>query len=83
MIEKTSTKTVQIEKNELNKCNNGERFKVSVITGKRGGNEPPEPRMTVRELANLLLPRLDNLETTVKQQGDLLKRVIELNNLKS
>jgi hypothetical protein len=76
--EKTSKKTVQINKEELNKCNNGERFKVSVITRKWGGDEPPEPRMTVRELANLILPRLSNIDTRL----DGLEARMDRNNLK-
>jgi hypothetical protein len=54
--EKRTTKTVEINNTELQKCKNGERFKVDVITKSRSIIVDP-PRLTVADamkaIANL------------------------------
>jgi hypothetical protein len=61
--EKRTTKTVEINNIEFQKCRNGERFKVDVITNSRDGGEPIRP--TLRELVEQLIVDVSGLKTEV------------------
>jgi hypothetical protein len=86
--EKRITKIVEINSIELQKCKNGQRFKVDVITKHRDGGDPIRP--TLRELVEQLVVDVSSLKTdmsSVKTRIDKienkLNNVIRLNNLKT
>jgi hypothetical protein len=90
-------KIVQINKRELEKCKVGKKFNVDFITYTDITPKPPKKPSRMDRLENSIVSlreividgfkeirtRLDNVEATQTQQGDLLERVIKLNNLKT
>ncbi|MDR2823549.1 MAG: hypothetical protein LBV37_03370 [Mycoplasmataceae bacterium] len=68
------TKIAQMENKELIKCQNGEEFKINFITQLNSKppaldsiKSPKSKRMTIQMLADLLLPRLDNIEARLSK----------------
>jgi hypothetical protein len=70
--EKRTTKTVEINNIELQKCRDGKRFKVDVITKTRDGGDPIRP--TLRELVEQLIVDVSSLKTDMLDVKDTLKR---------